>query len=168
MQPVVIILLFVFVVVLALLAYHSWWAPLALFIGGADNRLTLFSRDPWMADIVSGKKTVDCRLGTADRFTKYEGKDATILGSGTKVKAQVVSVKQYKTLEDYVSGEGWKKISPHAKSESETLKELGELTKKDGGKIFSKDAINAAGGIVAIEFKVDKASVKQMGAKSKK
>jgi ASC-1-like (ASCH) protein len=74
------------------------------------------------------------------------------VGSGKKAKAKVVAARHYATLDAYVKGEGWKKISPHAKSEADAIKELAALTKKDGGLIYAPEAIKAAGGIVAIEF----------------
>lgn len=126
------------------------------FVGSGQGMPRIFSRDKWFDEIEAGKKTVDSRVGTEDRNKELVGKRVKIVAPGKKLFATVTAVRMYKTLEEYIAGEGVKKIAPHLKSEKDVVAALLEIKNKAGEVVYDPKRVKEKGGITAIEFKVEK------------
>lgn len=79
----------------------------------------LFISEPWLNDIINGKKTVSGRAGTPARFSPWIGEVAKFCNSTHTVYVKVVDVRHYDDLPSYLTAEGWKKVAPHLKSYDE-------------------------------------------------
>lgn len=150
------ILLIVFVVIVFAALIFAWSQGLidpSIFTGGA-RMIKLTTQAIWIPDIVSGKKTVEGRVGGKDKFKDLVGHDALIVAEPKhKVRVTVNGTKHYETLEKFVQGEGHKKIVPQSKSDKDAIDVLLALKNKKGESIFSPAVIKERGGIVALEIK---------------
>lgn len=124
--------------------------------GAGQGMPRIFSRDPWMGEIEAGKKTVDSRVGTEDRNKELMGKRVKIVAPGKKLFATITGVRMYKTLEEYITGEGVKKIAPHLKTEKDVVAALLEIKNKAGETVYDPKRVKEKGGITALEFKLEK------------
>jgi ASC-1-like (ASCH) protein len=126
------------------------------FTGRGQGMPRIFTQDPWIDEIISGKKTVEARVGTVDQYEKMVGKKVKIVGSGKKVIAKVTAIRHYKDLDSFLQKEGWKAVAPQTKSEKAAKEAYLEITSKNGAKIYDDVLVRDKGGIVALEFEIEK------------
>lgn len=123
-------------------------------IVGGKEMMVLFTQDPWFTEIKDGRKTVEARIGPADKFTDLVGKTVKVKMGKEKLKVKVNDIRHYDSLSEYVKKEGYKKVAPHTKSDADAIKKYLELKNKAGDVIYSEEAIKEKGGIIAIEFEL--------------
>ena len=73
----------------------------------------LFVNEPWLSNIRDGKKRVEGRAGTLKDFSCWIGQEATFYNKSQKVTVQIVDVRHYNTLQEFLSSEGWQNVAPH-------------------------------------------------------
>jgi ASC-1-like (ASCH) protein len=120
-----------------------------VFIGGKKQRLMMTLQDPWFGEAESGKKTVEPRISNP-LYKKDEIIKISKPG-GNKLRAKIVSVKEYPDLETFVKDVPVKKHAPHLKTPEEALAAYKKLTNKAGEHVFSSEKTKGKT-ISAIEF----------------
>ena len=125
----------------------------------ADGVFRMGVQEPWFTEVVSGRKTVEGRAGPAGKFDHLVGKVVEIVQSGnrdaTPVQARVTAVRHYKTLPEYIKGEGWKKIAPQAGSDAGAAKAYADVEMTRRGKsikVFDQARVAGRGGLNAVEL----------------
>lgn len=123
---------------------------------GGRGLPTIFVQDPWFDDMSSGKKKVEVRVGSIDKFSNLvRGRKFKIVaGPGKKLRANVVAMREYKDLASMFKKEGWKEVAPHTSSEKAAKDALMMLKNKAGETIFDDDRIKEKGGLTVIEFTI--------------
>lgn len=155
---ILLVLVIVIVVYIAIKFFHGEGLAgiMKIFSGGA-SKFTLFTQQPWFDEIKSERKTVEARIGDKSKYQDLVGKQIAIsAGKENKVHAKVKAVRHYNDLETYLKKEGWKNVAPHVKSEKEALASYLEIKNKAGKQIYGEENVKLAGGIIAIEFILEK------------
>lgn len=75
--------------------------------------INLFVNEPWLSTIQDGKKRVEGRAGTLKDFSCWIGREATFYNTSQKVTVQILDVRHYNTLQEFLSSEGWQNVAPH-------------------------------------------------------
>lgn len=78
-------------------------------------------KEPWLGFIKSGVKTVEGRLGSANKYTSWIGKTGYFFNRTSKIQVKVIDVRHYKNLYDYLDAEGFDKVLPGIKSRDEAI-----------------------------------------------
>jgi ASC-1-like (ASCH) protein len=152
-----IVIIFILILAVVLLYSYGYLPGLAQSIYlGKGQTFRIFTQEPWFTEIAEGRKTVEARVGELDRFEDMKGKRVKITGAGKKVDAEILSVKHYKTLDEYIDKEGWKKVAPQCKTEKEAKDAHMNLKDKSGQAVYDPARVKEKGGIVALHFKLVK------------
>ncbi len=170
-------MLFLLLVVVSFVLYRMRWSSLCKFskydiLGkyegeydgeyegeyeGSGRRFDLFMQDPWYDYVVSGKKTLEARLGGPDKLADLVGKTIKCKNGKDKITMiQITNHRHYKTLDDMIDKEKIDSLVPTAKSKSAAKEALMALKNKAGDVIYDKARVDGAGGIVVLEFKLSK------------
>lgn len=161
-----IIILLLIVVLAAILCYiyigyyqgqHKLFGGFddALAFGGKIRRFDLFMQDPWYDLVGSGKKTLEVRIGGADKWADLVGKTIKCKnGKEKKMLVQVLARRHYNTLDEMLDKEKVDHIIPGAKNKTAAKETLMSFVNKAGETIYHKDRVEAGGGIVVFELKV--------------
>jgi ASC-1-like (ASCH) protein len=121
-----------------------------------SGEIKLFIQEPWLSEIIEGRKTVEGRAAPKGNFNSWIGKTITVLDKNKSAGVKVTEVKHYNTLDEYLDVE-WEHAAPHAKSKEDAKKLYEDIYyKKDGKKVqvFSHTRISDRGGIEAIHLVV--------------
>ena len=115
----------------------------------------MFVQEPWLTEIIEGRKTVEGRAAPKDTFNKWIGQKVKVYDADKSGEVTVSDVVHYDNLDDYLKVE-WKKAAPHtstAKAAKAAYEEIYYSDKK-GEKVqaFSKERVEARGGIEAIHI----------------
>ena len=140
----VILLLILLVVVVAVMLSGS--------VSGMGEEIKLFIQEPWLTEIIEGRKTVEGRAAPKDNFSNWIGKTITVLDKHKSAEVKVVDVKHYNTLREYLDSE-WENAAPHAKSKEEAEKLYHDIYYNKNGKkvqVFSDERVLDRGGIEAL------------------
>lgn len=108
------------------------------------KNFTLSIRDPWLLYIQEGKKTVEGRIGNADKFKHWLDQTVTFYNPQRKVQVKVVAIRHYPDLETYLDAEGYDKVLPGVESKKEAKRIYNEF--------YPDELIKKVGGMVAIQF----------------
>lgn len=145
------LLILLLVIVLAYFIYCSFNSQI---VGGLQRLLILTQKD-FMTDIKNGKKTVEVRVGGLDFYSKHIGRIVKVgAPGGEKIKAKLVGVKHYETLEELVKKEGGKNIIPSAKSDKEVIEQYNSFKDSKGLAVYDPDKIKERGGVVALHIEI--------------
>lgn len=91
------------------------------------------------------KKTVQVCPGTADKFADHIGKCAQIKSpDGNNILMDVLAVRHYDTIQDYLTAENWQLVAPQCISLQDALNHY--------HKFRSDEEIADCGGICAVEL----------------
>lgn len=101
-------------------------------------------KNPWFQEIKMGRKIIEGRAGTLEKFAKVVGCPIVFSCGDETLSVRAVRVKHYKTVREYLESEGWEKAAPHLQSLEQALSAYSE--------IYSESVISQRGGIVAIEL----------------
>lgn len=153
MNTIIVIIIVIFVILLAFLLFGGWFSR-GEFTGG-KQKFTIFTQEPWFTEMKNGKKTVEARVGDADKYKDLIGKKIKIKSGKDKLKAIVKDVRHYKDLNAYLKKEGWKKVAPHAKDEADAKEQYMGIKNKNNESVYADDKVHSKGGIVAIEIALD-------------
>lgn len=114
-----------------------------------QRRLSMFTlsvREPWLEEIRTGRKIVEGRAGSINKFTPYMSHVARFYSSHQTVLVRIITVRHYDTLYDYLDGEGWQNVAPHLHSRAETVDAY--------HKFYSDERIRQVGGMNALVIEV--------------
>ncbi len=125
------LLLFVLVAILACLAYLYFGKKIK--IGGGMTEMHV--QEPWLSEIVSGRKTVEGKRGPASKFTPLIGQDVRFFNKHQSVVRRVVAVRHYDTLDQYLDAE-WQAAAPHMPSKEAARTAYLAIRMKDGTQVF--------------------------------
>lgn len=117
-----------------------------------DNILTMHVQSPWYDEILSERKIIEGRNGPMDKFINR--KKMIIKNDVDFALVDVIDVKHYNNLHEYVNGSGWENIAPHVSSYEETILEYRKIKDSKGEYVFSDDMIKSKGGMNAIYLKL--------------
>jgi len=143
------ILIIFLIAVVCWLIYRRIIPFTPVFTGGSQNisqKLVLSVQEPWLEQIRIGKKKVEGRSGSANKFLQWIGKEATFVSKSQSVRVKVINVRHYNSLYDYLDKEGWEMVAPHLTSYNETIDEY--------HKFYSDKKIQSVGGMNAIEIEL--------------
>lgn len=104
--------------------------------------LKLNIREPWFSYIKNGEKTIESRVGPHSKFSCYIGKLVEFSCNGEKNVKNVVDVKWFPTISEYLSETNWHKITPQAETVAESNKFHEE--------IYSPETVQVRGGICGL------------------
>lgn len=143
-------LLFLILVVIIVLCIMS-----SKTISGSGE-IQLAIQDPWLTEIIEGRKTVEGRAAKAGDFKSWIGKTIKVFNSKKSAQAKVEKVVHYDNLDDYLDVE-WEKAASHLNSKEEAKKAYLDIYYfKNGSKVqvFGPDRIAERGGMEAIYLTV--------------
>jgi ASC-1-like (ASCH) protein len=152
---IIIIILFLLFVVVAVM-YMNRAAIMGLIygsasiiggiFGGADEIPTIAIRDEWFAPLKEGKKTIEGRLNKGFFTTLKAGDKIKIKNQqGETVDAEIVAIRDYKSIKDYLKKEGLDKTLPGVKTIEEGVEVYRQYYKEEKEKKF---------GVLAFELKL--------------
>jgi ASC-1-like (ASCH) protein len=120
----------------------------------------MWIQSPWYEEIISGKKTIEGRVGKEDKFRHLVGKKLVIKNPNKKKEniVKVIDLKHYDSLDEYVDASGWENIAPHRSSSDDTLVAYRSIYDRDGNQVFSDENIALKGGMNAIYIKIESQS----------
>ena len=107
--------------------------------------------EPWLSEIISGRKTIEGRSGSRDKFSPYIGTVAEFYSYKQTCQVYIIDVKHYPTIDEYLFQSGWKNVAPHEKSLESTRAAYYGFYDKDGD---PEDLIRQKGGYCAIIIKM--------------
>lgn len=107
--------------------------------------LSLRVNEPWLLQIFLGRKRVEGRSGSADKFADWPGRIVRFFSNERTVRVIVIAVRHYDTLYDYLAGEGWQAVAPHLTSLEDTIAAYHEF--------YSDEDIARRGGMNGIEVR---------------
>lgn len=111
-------------------------------------------QSPWFDEILSGRKIIEGRNGPLSKFNDFINKTILITNDINNVSVNVLNVKHYDNLYDYVNESGWQNVAPHTNSYEETIKAYRQIKDCDGKYVFSDEMIKLKGGMNAIYLKL--------------
>lgn len=153
------IIFLLFIVFLAACVIRGCCSSSSIFGSGKKkkSRFLIVSQEPWFSHIKSGKKKVEGRVGDPSKFESHVGETVKIsVPQGEKLLAKLTKVKAYYSLDDFIKGEGWKELAPHAKSEADAKKLYLDIKNKDGAQVYSEENIKSKGKVIALHIDVIK------------
>lgn len=107
-------------------------------------------REPWFGEIAARRKTVEARVGPLSRYRHLKGGSVVIHGGARQVRATVVDVRHYDSLEEYLAGEGWERAAPHTGDLGAATEAYLSVYRGYGDQVFAPDRVQLAGGICAL------------------
>ena len=110
-------------------------------------------QEPWLSEIESGRKTVECLIGPPGDCADWIGRPIAFVSFERLVLTAVVGVRHYATLEDYIRGEGFTAVAPHVTSSAEALEAYAAIRTARGDSVFSNKRILSGGGLNAIRMR---------------
>lgn len=129
----------------------------------------LWIQQPWLDEVLTGRKTVEGRVLGTDRKSKWKEGDVVMVGEGASdhdaQQAIVSQVRHYSTLYEFLKNE-WKMAAPQCETWAEataaykavmtTSKGLMQdgVNAGQGISAFDPRRIVARGGLVAVEFQL--------------
>lgn len=118
---------------------------------------SLYIQDPWFTGITDGNKSIEGRVGKAEKYSHWIGKPAIFKGPSDRIlRVMVTDVRHYDTLDDYLAFDDWTKI--RANDSISTLTALKEaylaIVDRNDRRVFSDESVKLAGGMNAIEFRL--------------
>lgn len=69
--------------------------------------------EPWLTQIQKGKKTIEGRKGSRDRYISWIGDEVVFYNDTIKIVVKIIEVRWYKTIYDYLTNENLEDIAPH-------------------------------------------------------
>ncbi len=128
---------------------------LILKLASGPKIRTIQVKDPWFTGIVDGLTTVHAYPGGIPEFTSIAGtKYIKFQNDNRRMLCTLHNVKQFATLQQYVSAVGWQNCAPHARSEADAIEKHLRLLNSHGRYIFSQQNIDDCGGIIAVVFEL--------------
>ena len=129
----------------------------------------LWIQQPWLDEVLTGRKTVEGRVLGTDGKSKWKEGDVVMVGAGAEdhdaQQAIVTTVRQYSTLYEFLKND-WKKAAPHCATMAEAVAAYKAVmttskgTAADGAPIgerisaFDARRIVARGGLVAVHLQL--------------
>ena len=129
----------------------------------------LWIQQPWLDEVLAGRKTIEGRVLGTDRKSKWKEGDVVMVGQNAEdhdaQQAIVTQVRNYSTLYEFLKNE-WKMAAPQCSTMAEaiaaykavmtTSKGLTQDGVNKGQRInaFDPRRIVARGGLVAVEFQL--------------
>lgn len=107
-------------------------------------------QSPWYEEIMSGRKTIEGRAGSLEKYNHLIGKVISITNGKEYNNVRVTDIKHYNSLEEYIKNSGWNRIAPHTKSEEETFEAYYKIYDRNGNQVFSETNVKKRGGMNAI------------------
>lgn len=92
-------------------------------------------QEPWLTEIVSGRKTIEGKRGDMSKFTPLIGQDVLFFNSQQSVVRRVIAVRHYNTLDEYLEKE-WQAAAPHVDSKAAAKAAYLSIRLKDGSQVF--------------------------------
>lgn len=102
--------------------------------------------EPWFSKIKDGSKTVEGRKFSAKYCALRPGDTLEFFCEGDSFLTEVVEVKHYQTLEEYLSAEGYQNVLPGINSFADALEVYLQYN--------SREDLNVAGGFLGIHVKL--------------
>lgn len=118
-----------------------------------SSKNTMHVQEPWLDLIDQGEKTIEGRVGQLGKFDDKLNKVIVFFNEDKFVPVELIDVRHYDTLEDYLLGEDWHEFAPHLDSLEEVRSAYQAVTLPDGEKVFSPERIRRLGGINALEVR---------------
>ena len=113
-------------------------------------------QEPWftlMKNPPKTRKTVEGRVGAYSKHSPLIGQIVEVWDGHDRVfLARVKFIRHYDNLVDYITGEGWANVAPHTNSIIECIEAYHKVETERTGPVFSKERVNANGGINAIHL----------------
>ena len=129
----------------------------------------LWIQQPWLDEVLTGRKTIEGRVLGSDGQSKWKAGDVVMVGAGVEdhdaQQAIVACVRQYSTLYEFLKND-WKKAAPHCTTMAEAVAAYKAVmttskgTAADGAPIgerisaFDARRIVARGGLVAVHLQL--------------
>lgn len=125
--------------------------------------MELCVQDPWWGLIAQNRKTVEIRVGAAEKYCSAEEVTVRCEGGVGSFRARVVGVRAYATLKDALDAE-WQQAAPQAGSREEAealylgVRMRSRGAEKDGAplgeviRVFSPERVAHRGGLCAIRL----------------
>jgi len=148
---------FLIIIVLVVLLAILYRDKLGINFIGASENIELWIQSPWFEEIENGRKNIEGRAGRENKYNYMIGKQIIIKNPKQKYKsllAEVIDVKHYDSLEEYIDGSGWQNIAPHMNSKEKTLEAYHNIYDRYGNQVFSDKNIIRRGGMNAIYIKL--------------
>jgi len=152
------ILLLLIIFLSTILLYQFMTSGQNMIFGSGKKKrkpLSIVTQEPWFSFIKSGKKKVEGRVGDPAMFNAHINKTVKVsVPQGEKLFAALKDVRAYDTLDEFIKAEEWKKLAPHAKSESEAKKLYLDIKNKAGAQVYGNENISAKGKVLALELEL--------------
>jgi ASC-1-like (ASCH) protein len=106
---------------------------------------------PWFEEIYTGSKTVEGRIGPGVDSDFYSLGQITVKCPGEfyQFDIEIVKIRHYPTLDEYLKAEGWINCMPSADGWDDTLAKYAAITDGDR-RVFNTAIINQRGIVVLI------------------
>jgi ASC-1-like (ASCH) protein len=72
-------------------------------------------QDPWLEEVIAGRKTVEGRTGEMSKYESMVGDRVLFYNSARSVIKKVVAIRHYNTLDEYLAAE-WENAAPQTNS----------------------------------------------------
>lgn len=123
------------------------------------SRTRMMVQEPWFTDIAQGQKTVEGRVGPAQKHAHLVGKQILIHNGRwygySSVICKVVGIRHHNNLEEYLKIEGHRFCAPHSASFEDAAKKYLQVFDSDKRcQVFSPENIAQNGGINALCLQV--------------
>jgi ASC-1-like (ASCH) protein len=112
-------------------------------------------QEPWFSEIIAGRKTIEGRAGKAGDRDEWVGTLINVMLDDDRERLatfEVMSIRHYDNLMDYLMAEGWVNCAPHAINFADAVEKYIAVENYLGNKIFSASEIERRGGINAIKL----------------
>ena len=127
----------------------------------------LWIQQPWLDEVLTGRKTVEGRVLGRDRQSKWKEGDVVLVGHGPDdpdaQQAVVIRVRYYKSLIEYLENE-WQQAAPQCDTLEDAIHGYTQITTTSKGPnvdgavrgeqilAFGERRIATRGGLVALEL----------------
>ena len=111
--------------------YGGYYGGKKKFDGPKDYDFAIHLKEPWIDEVIAGKKTVEGRKNMAPFSNLQSGNIIKFFAGDKSALAEVKKVNQYKNIEEFIEGEDWKKALPGLKKKEEALSTFMEWNKPE-------------------------------------
>jgi ASC-1-like (ASCH) protein len=114
-------------------------------IGGVEQLFSLGIPEPWLYHIQTGKKDIITRLGPKGKYDYLKGKMIRLYNKNRSIPAEIVGIRYYSSVKEFLKAEGLKRTTPWVEDISEAVELYREFYIGQ----------NTNTGIAALELKLD-------------
>ena len=108
--------------------------------------------EPWLSLIASGQKTIEARVGSADKFVSIVNSRIITftnmqIARSPHIHASIRAIRHYDTLDNFLRAEGWIHCAPQAHTYEEARDAFLVARNSHGVPVFSDENTREQGGI---------------------